>query len=124
MQAIPTTVDEYIRGFPPEIRRILTAVRQTVRTAAPDAQERISYRMPALFQGGVVVYYAAFQRHIGLFPPVANASVRAQVARYAGPKGNLRFPLDEPIPHDLIFAVVAARLGENLAQAESLRRPG
>lgn len=109
-------VDAHIAGFPANVQRLLRAVRATVRGAAPQAEERISYRMPALFQDGAVVYYTAFKHHIGLFPPVADPKVRARVARYAGPKGNLQFPMDQPIPHRLIATVVKARLRENAAR--------
>jgi uncharacterized protein YdhG (YjbR/CyaY superfamily) len=119
MNPVPGSVDEYIAGFAPEIQEILRSVRATVRAAAPQAEERISYRMPALFQQGVVVYFAAFKRHIGLYPPVEDAAVRARVAGYAGPKGNLQFALAEPIPHSLISQVVQARLMANQARAAS-----
>ncbi|MCK7495230.1 MAG: DUF1801 domain-containing protein [Comamonadaceae bacterium] len=124
MNPAPTSVDEYIAGFPADIQAVLQAVRATVRAAAPDAEERISYRMPAVFQHGVVVYFAAFKRHIGLFPPVEDPAVRARVAPYAGPKGNLQFPYDRPVPHRLIAAVVKARLKANLAKSASTHRPG
>lgn len=117
MTTVPSTVDEYIAGFPPEIRERLAAVRAAVLAEVADGEERISYRMPAVFQHGVVVYFAAFKRHIGLFPPVEDPAVRAQVAPYAGPKGNLQFPYDQAIPHPLIAAVVEARLVANLAKA-------
>ena len=110
-------VDDYIAQFPPEIRKILADVRATVRAAAPDAEERISYRMPALFADGAVVYFAAFKHHIGLFPPVEDPAVRAKVARYAGPKGNLQFPYTAPMPLDLIADVVRARLAANRMKA-------
>jgi uncharacterized protein YdhG (YjbR/CyaY superfamily) len=106
------TVDEYIDGFEPEVQAILHAVRATVRSAAPDAQERISYRMPAYFQDGVVVYFAAFKKHIGLYPPVKDAELRIALQPYAGPKGNLQFPLADAMPHALIRSVVKARLRE------------
>ena len=112
-----TDVDAYIEQFAPEIRKILNAVRATVRKAAPQAEERISYRMPALFQDGAVVYFAAFKNHIGLYPPVDDPAVRAKVARFAGHKWNLQFPYNQPIPHALIAAVVRARLAANRAKA-------
>jgi uncharacterized protein YdhG (YjbR/CyaY superfamily) len=121
MNPTSTSVDEYIAGFPADIQAVLRAVRATVRAAAPDAEERISYRMPAVFQHGVVVYFAAFKRHIGLFPPVEDPAVRARVARYAGPKGNLQFPYDQPVPHQLIAAVVEAWLLANLARSAPKR---
>ena len=117
VKAAACDVDAYIEQFPADVREILNAVRATVRAAAPEAEERISYRMPALFQDGAVVYFAAFKHHIGLYPPVADPAVRAKVARYAGPKGNLQFPYSEPIPHALIAAVVRARLAANRAKA-------
>jgi uncharacterized protein YdhG (YjbR/CyaY superfamily) len=88
------------------------AIRATVRKAAPEAEERISYGMPAFFQGGVLVYFAAFKKHIGLYPPVRDKSLQRLVAQYAGPKGNLQFPLYEPIPHGLITRIVASRIKE------------
>jgi len=121
MNLASASVDEYIASFPPDIQAVLRAVRATVRAAAPDAEERISYRMPAVFQDGVVVYFAAFKRHIGLFPPVEDPAVRARVAPYAGPKGNLQFPYDRPIPHRLIAAVVKARLEANRSRSAPLR---
>src|SRR5947209_6833359 len=96
----PTTIDAYIAACPPTVQMILEKVRATIRKAVPDAQERISYRMPAFFQGGVVVYFAAFQKHIGMYPPVrGDEKLLRDLARYRGPKGNLQFPLDEPIPY-------------------------
>ncbi len=115
--ASPATVDEYIASFSPEVQAVLQAVRQAIRAAAPQAEERISYRMPALFQRGAVVYYGAFKRHLGLYPPpVDEPGLRDRVAPYAGPKGNLQFPYREPLPLDLIAEVVRARLKANLAR--------
>jgi uncharacterized protein YdhG (YjbR/CyaY superfamily) len=117
MSATPQTVDEYIQSFPPDTRAVLESVRATVLATVPGGQERLSYRMPAVFLNGVVVYYAAFKKHLGLFPPVQDPAVRAKVASYAGPKGNLQFPLSAPIPLDLIAQVVQARLASNLAKS-------
>jgi len=114
-------IDAYVAQFPPGIREILEAIRATVRSTAPGAEERISYRMPAFFQDGALVYFAAFKHHIGLFPPVEDPAVRAKVARYAGPKGNLQFPYTAPIPLDLIADVVRARVAANLARAADKR---
>lgn len=122
---VPETIDAYIAPFPPEVRAILEKVRATVRKAAPKAEERISYKMPACFQGGVVVYFAAFKKHIGLFPPVGDAALRKEAKPYAGPKGNLKFPLDEAIPYALIGRIVKARLAENqAAAAKAKKKPG
>lgn len=122
MKPAPASVDEYIAGFAADIQAVLRAVQATVCAAAPEAEQRISYRMPALFQHGAVVYFAAFKQHIGLFPPVEDARLRARAARYAGPQGNLQFPYGQPIPHELIGAIVKARLKANVQKAAS-RRP-
>lgn len=121
MPAAPQTIDEYLAGCPPEIRQRLEAVRATLREAVPAGEERISYRMPALFRHGVVAYYAAFRHHIGLYPPTDDPALRAQAARYAGPKGNLQFPHDEPLPLALIAAIAGARLAANLGKAGTRR---
>ncbi len=122
MNAVPATVDEYIESFPPNIQAVLRTVRAAVQQAAPQAEERISYRMPALFQSGAVVYFGAFKNHLGLFPPVEDPALLAKVAQYAGPKGNLQFPYSQPIPHGLIAEIVRSRLQANQAKAASARR--
>lgn len=106
----PATVDDYIAGFSPEVRLILQRVRETIRDAAPEAAERLSYRMPTFFQGRVLVHFGAFKDHIGLYPPVREPGLQDRVARYCGEKGNLKFPLSEPIPYDLIRDIVTARV--------------
>jgi len=115
----PVSIDQYLASFPAEIQARLTQVRQVVLQVVPQGEERISYGMPAMFQKGVVVYYAAFKKHLGLYPPVHDPALRKKVARYAGPKGNLQFPFTEPLPLDLIAEVVRSRLQENLAKIAS-----
>jgi uncharacterized protein YdhG (YjbR/CyaY superfamily) len=106
----PRDIDEYISGFAPGVRLILERIRSTIRRAAPEAQETISYQIPAFRQNGVLVYFAAFKKHIGFYPPVrGDAALKKAVGRYAGEKGNLRFPLDEPIPYALITRIVKLR---------------
>jgi uncharacterized protein YdhG (YjbR/CyaY superfamily) len=122
MASVPTTVDEYIAALAPDVQAVLRAVRAAVRQAAPGAEERISYRMPALFQHGVLVYFGAFKHHLGLFPPVDEPALLARVAPYAGPKGNLQFPYSQPLPLDLITAIVQARARANAAKAHAKRR--
>lgn len=118
----PKNIDEYIAPFPPEIRAILKRIRSTVRAVAPDAEEKISYQMPAFMQDGVLVYFAAFRQHIGLYPPVrGDARLEKAVAPYAGEKGNLRFPFDQSIPYPLIERIVKHRLKQNLATAAAKR---
>jgi uncharacterized protein YdhG (YjbR/CyaY superfamily) len=119
----PHTIDDYIAGFPPKVRAILEKIRDTVSSAAPDAEEVISYRMPAFKQGGILIYFAAFKAHIGIFPPVSgDARLEKAVAPYAGPKGNLRFPLDEPIPYDLIRRIVVLRVRQDTTKAVARRK--
>ena len=114
----PKTIDEYIAAFPPEVQEILETIRRIVSGAAPDARETISYRMPAFQLHGILLYFAAFQKHIGLYPPIrGDAELEAAVAPYAGEKGNLRFPLDRPIPYDLIERIARLRVRQNLAKA-------
>ena len=93
---------------------ILEKVRETIRTAAPDAGETISYKMPAFKQHGILVYFAAWTNHIGLYPPISgDKTLEKAVAPYAGPKGNLQFPLNEPIPYDLIERIVKLRVKQD-----------
>lgn len=104
------SIDEYIATFPPKIQEILERIRRTVRSAVPDATEVISYRMPAFKLGGVLLYFAAFKSHIGVYPPVAgDAGLEKRLAPYAGEKGNLRFPFDRPMRYDLIEEIVRLR---------------
>jgi uncharacterized protein YdhG (YjbR/CyaY superfamily) len=118
------SIDGYIAACSPAVRPTLRKLRATVRRAAsPDAEEMISYRMPAFARHGMLVYFAAFKNHIGLFPPVrGNAKLEAAVAKYAGPKGNLQFPLDQPIPYTLIARIVRLRVKQNLEKAKSKRK--
>ncbi|MBO0721914.1 MAG: DUF1801 domain-containing protein [Blastocatellia bacterium] len=120
---IPTSIDEYIASCSPEVRPILERIRALVKKAAPDATERISYRMPTFTtKEGNLVHFAAFKEHIGLYPPVrGDAALLNDLARYAGPKGNLRFPLAQRIPYGLITRIVKSRLRENRERAEARR---
>jgi uncharacterized protein YdhG (YjbR/CyaY superfamily) len=103
------TIDEYVKTFPRDVQTILEKMRKTIKKAAPEANETISYRMPTFkLKGSVLVYFAAFRRHIGLFPP-APKEFRNEVSKYEGPKGNLKFPIDEPIPYDLVTKIVLFR---------------
>src|SRR5512139_2411017 len=109
-----TRVAEYIAGFPPKTRAALKKVRAALHKAAPTAEETISYRMPALRGNGMLVYFAGFKNHIGIFPPVrGDERLLAALARYRGPKGNLRFPLDEPIPLALISRIAKLRVKQD-----------
>ena len=115
-------IDEYIARFPADVRAILEKVRATIRMASPDAKETISYQMPAFKQHGILVYFAAWKEHIGLYPPVSgDQALEKAVARYAGPKGNLQFPLDQSIPYDLIERIVKLRVKQDNEKAEAKR---
>ena len=123
---VPATIDEYIASAAPAARPLLKEIRRVVRASAPEAEELISYRMPAFKQHGILVYFAAFKHHIGVFPPVSgDAKLEQAVAPYAGPKGNLRFPMDRPFPYALLRRIVKLKLKQNLARAtaKSTKRP-
>ena len=114
----PDPIDAYIAAFPPKVRAILKKVRATVRKAAPDAVEVISYRMPALKQRGILIYYAGFAHHVGLYPPIrGDAALLSRAAPYANEKGNLRFPYDEEIPYALIADLTRLRARQDAAKA-------
>ena len=111
---VPATVDQYIEGFPEEIQVILSKLRAAVKKAAPQAVERISYQMPAFYLNGNLVYFAAFKNHIGFFPTSSGvAAFKKDLAKYATTKGTVHFPLDKPLPLDLIKRIVKFRVKEN-----------
>jgi uncharacterized protein YdhG (YjbR/CyaY superfamily) len=117
------SIDEYIAAFPPSVQAILRKIRATAAAAAPDASEKISYRMPAFAQDGILIYFAAFEHHIGVFPPVSgDPRLERSLKRYMGPKGSLKFPLEEPIPYPLIQRIVALRLRQNVAKSAAKRK--
>ena len=109
----PTPIDAYIATCEAAVQPVLRTLRDRIKEVAPAAEEIISYRMPAFRQGGMLVYFAAWQKHIGLYPPIRdNPALELAVQPYAGPKGNLQFPLDQPLPYDLIQRIVAHRLAQ------------
>jgi uncharacterized protein YdhG (YjbR/CyaY superfamily) len=110
----PRTIDEYIDRCAPEAQPILQRVRATIAKAVPDADETISYGIPAFRLRRVVVYFAAFTQHIGLYPPVkGNPALEKAAAPYAGEKGNLRFPLDRRIPYGLIARIARFKASQS-----------
>jgi uncharacterized protein YdhG (YjbR/CyaY superfamily) len=114
-----SSIDEYIATFPEDIRTILEEIRATIKAAAPDAEEKISYQMPTFFLKGNLVHFAAFRNHIGFYPtPSGTEAFKDEIARYQGAKGSIRFPLNEPMPLDLISRIVEMRAIENLKKAE------
>lgn len=119
----PKDIDAYISQFSADVQVILDKVRATIRHAAPEAQETISYQMPAFKQHGILVYFAAWKQHIGLYPPISgDKALEKAVERYAGPKGNLQFPLDEPMPYNLIERIVKLRVKQDTEKAAAKRK--
>ncbi|HNS11440.1 MAG TPA: DUF1801 domain-containing protein [Bacteroidia bacterium] len=114
MQNKPLNVDDYILGFSPEVQNILKQIRKTIKTAAPKAEEVISYGMPAYRQNGILVYFAAFKNHIGLYAtPSGHSAFAKALSKYKQGKGSVQFPLDEAMPLNLISRIVKFRLKEN-----------
>lgn len=122
LRTVPKSIDEYIAGFPGDIQALLQQIRLTIREAAPQAEEAISYQIPTFKLGGSpLVYFAAYKKHIGLYPIPKGTALKDQLSAYEAGKGTLRFPLDEPIPFDLIGKVVQYR-AEEAAQKTQLRK--
>lgn len=115
MTSKPKSVDEYIASFPVEIQEILEQVRQTIKKAAPDAEEKISYAIPTFALHGNLVHFAAFKNHIGFYAlPSGNEKFQKELASYTVGKGSIQFPIDKPMPLDLITKIVDFRVKENL----------
>lgn len=118
-----TTVDQYIALQPKKVQTILNRIRKLARKAAPNAKELISYKMPALKGHGILIYFAAWKEHIGLYPPIAgDKQIESEVKPFAGPKGNLQFRLDEPIPYDLIERIVKLRVQQDDAKKAASKK--
>ncbi len=117
-------VDEYIAGFPDEIQTLLNQVRSIVKQAAPDAEESISYGMPSYkIYGRQLVYFAAFKNHIGFYAtPTGHAEFAKELSMYKQGKGSVQFPIDQPMPLDLIFQIVEFRVFENQEKAKAKKK--
>jgi uncharacterized protein YdhG (YjbR/CyaY superfamily) len=114
-----TSIDDYIATFPGEIQKKLEEVRATIKAAAPEAQEKISYQMPTFYLHGNLVHFAAYKNHIGFYPtPSGVQSFKHELSQYETSKGAIQFPLDKPIPLDLITKIVLFRVAENQKRAE------
>jgi uncharacterized protein YdhG (YjbR/CyaY superfamily) len=110
----PATIDAYIDRFSPEIQEILQRIRAIVHEVAPEAKEKISYQMPTFYLNGNLVHFAAFQRHIGLYPtPSGIEAFDKELAPFKRAKGSVQFPLDQPIPYELIRRIVEHRVAES-----------
>jgi uncharacterized protein YdhG (YjbR/CyaY superfamily) len=111
----PKNIDDYIAGFPEDVQKILQKVRTTIRKTAPSAEETISYQIPTFkLNGTYLIYFAGFKNHISLYPaPRGAEEFKKELAAYEGGKGTVRFPLDKPIPFDLIKRIVKYKIKEN-----------
>lgn len=112
------TIDDYISGFPEGTQLILEQVRATIRQVAPEAKEDIKYAMPTFVLNGNLVHFAAYKNHIGFYPaPMGIASFQKELSIYKGGKGSVQFPIDQPMPLDLIARIVAFRVVQNEEKA-------
>ena len=115
----PANIDEYIGAFPNDVQEILEKIRMTIQKAATDATEKISYSMPAFEQNGILVYFAAFKNHIGLYAlPSGHEAFQEELSQYKSGKGSVQFPFNKPMPYDLITKIVKFRVKENLEKAK------
>jgi uncharacterized protein YdhG (YjbR/CyaY superfamily) len=113
------SIDEYIAAFPEEIQKKLQKLRATIKTSAPDAEERISYQIPTFFLNGNLVHFAAYKKHIGFYPTSSAIRVfKQELSIYEGGKGTVRFPIDKLLPLKLIGKIVKFRVAENQKKAE------
>lgn len=112
----PANIDDYIASFPQEVQVILEKLRQTIRQAAPDATEKISYQMPTFYLNGNLVHFAAYKNHIGFYPaPSGIVAFQDELTKYKTSKGAIQFPINEALPLALVKKIVAFRVKENLA---------
>ena len=108
------SIDEYIRTFPDDVQKKLTEIRNTVKQEAPTATEKISYQMPTFYLNGNLVYFAAYSKHIGLYPtPSGTEAFKKELSKFKTGKGSVQFPLEEPLPIQLIKKIVRFRVEEN-----------
>lgn len=120
---IPENIDAYIERFPARVQKLLQKIRKTIQKAAPDATEVISYQMPAFKQKRVLVYFAAYKNHIALYPaPRGAREFKKELEQYEGGKGTVQFPLDQPVPEDLITRIVKFRIKENSVAAAKKKK--
>jgi uncharacterized protein YdhG (YjbR/CyaY superfamily) len=116
-------IDEYIEAFPLNVQQIMQELRETIRKAAPQAEERISYQMPSFFLNGVLVYFAAYKNHIGFYPTASGiANFKEELSVYKSSKGAVQFPIGKPLPMRLITKIVKFRVKENLEKAEAQKK--
>jgi uncharacterized protein YdhG (YjbR/CyaY superfamily) len=113
-------IDEYILKFPAEVQEILNTLRNVIKESAPEAEEKISYQMPTFVLNGNLVHFAAYKNHIGFYPtPSGIEEFKNELSEYKGAKGSIQFPIEKPLPYELISKIVKYRVVENKKQAES-----
>jgi uncharacterized protein YdhG (YjbR/CyaY superfamily) len=118
------TMDEYIAAFPKDVQALLQKIRKTIQKAAPGAEEAMKYAIPTFVLNGNLVHFAAFEKHIGFYPgPSGIAAFAKELAGYKSAKGSVQFPLDQPIPYDLITRIVKFRVEEQGTAVTSRRGP-
>ncbi|MNC47983.1 hypothetical protein D3C75_970750 [compost metagenome] len=118
------SIDDYIAKAAPEVQALLETVRKVIHEAAPEAKEKISYQMPTFELHGNLVHFAAFKKHIGFYPaPQGIEAFQEELSVYKGAKGSVQFPLDQPMPYDLISRIVKFRAAENIKKAAGKRKP-
>jgi uncharacterized protein YdhG (YjbR/CyaY superfamily) len=116
----PENIDEYISGFPEDVQTILENIRNTIREAAPEAEETISYQVPTFVLKGYLVHFAAYKKHIGFYPTSSGIEkFKPEISAYKWAKGSVQFPLNQPIPYDLISRITTFRVQENLERAKA-----
>ena len=119
----PADIDDYIDGFAPNVQKILQKIRKTIQKAAPGAEEAISYQIPTFKLNGNLIYFAGFQNHVSVYPaPRGAKEFKEELAVYEGGKGTVRFPLNEPIPYDLITRITKYRVQQNVEAAATRAR--
>jgi uncharacterized protein YdhG (YjbR/CyaY superfamily) len=122
-QAAPRNIDEYVAGFSIDVQQILEKIRRTIRKAAPGAEEAIKYQIPTFTLNGNLVHFAAYKNHIGFYPsPTGIEKFKNELSVYGSGKGTLKFPLDKPIPFDLIAKIVKFRVKESLARSKPKKK--
>jgi uncharacterized protein YdhG (YjbR/CyaY superfamily) len=119
----PKDIDAYIAGFPPDVQEILQKIRLTIKEAAPEATEKISYQIPTFYLKGNLVHFAAFKNHIGFFPTSSGVEkFKDELSVYELSKGTIRFPLGKPIPYNIITKITMFRVEENLGRAKTKKK--
>jgi uncharacterized protein YdhG (YjbR/CyaY superfamily) len=120
---VPKDIDAYIANFPFHVQNKLEELRAIIKKAAPEAEEKISYQMPAFNLKGMLVYFAAYKNHIGFYPTSTGIEAfKSDLAGYKYSKGTIQFPIEKPLPADLVTRIVLFRLKENLERSESKKR--